>query len=146
MKYLCVMTNYLEVGAYVLALVYALPVGQCEASFKPEVAAFAVFLAWMNLLLYFRRWIYLAQIKNYDIFRIFRTLEHILKMAVSIYLGHLLFSRQLLLTVNSVSNSMECLYFLLAYTNSRTMIFQKIWLVAISIFLNALYCHRICIC
>ena len=41
---------------YLAALVYLWPVCTCKHKLQPEAAAFSLFLGWLNLLLYFRRY------------------------------------------------------------------------------------------
>lgn len=54
-KYVTSITNYIEWVIYVSALVFVFPVCACKAHYKPEAAAFSLFFAWLNLVLYFRR-------------------------------------------------------------------------------------------
>jgi len=54
-KYWKAITNYIEWVIYVSALVFVIPICACKAHYKPEAAAFSLFFAWLNLVLYFRR-------------------------------------------------------------------------------------------
>ena len=55
LKYLTSITNLIEWVIYVSALVFVFPVCACKSHFKSEAAAFSLFFAWLNLVLYFRR-------------------------------------------------------------------------------------------
>ena len=55
LKYLTSITNLIEWAIYVSALYYVFPVCACKSHFKSMAAAFSLFLAWLNLVLYFRR-------------------------------------------------------------------------------------------
>jgi len=55
LKYWKTITNYIEWVIYVSALVFVIPICACKAHYKPEAAAFSLFFAWLNLVLYFRR-------------------------------------------------------------------------------------------
>ena len=55
LKYLTSKTNLIEWAIYVSALYYVFPVCACKSHFKSMAAAFSLFFAWLNLLLYFRR-------------------------------------------------------------------------------------------
>lgn len=47
--------NYVEWLCYVASIVYIFPTCDCKYGYKLEVGAVAIFFAWMNLILYFRR-------------------------------------------------------------------------------------------
>lgn len=55
LKYWTSITNYIEWVIYVSALVFVFPICACKSHYKPEAAAFSLFFAWLNLVLYFRR-------------------------------------------------------------------------------------------
>ncbi|CAH3036391.1 unnamed protein product, partial [Porites lobata] len=55
LKYLTSKTNLIEWAIYVSALYYVFPVCACKSHFKSMAAAFSLFFAWLNLVLYFRR-------------------------------------------------------------------------------------------
>ena len=55
LKYLTSITNLIEWAIYVSALYYVFPVCACKSYFKSMAAAFSLFFAWLNLVLYFRR-------------------------------------------------------------------------------------------
>ena len=55
LKYLTSITNLIEWAIYVSALYYVFPVCACKSHFKSMAAAFSLFFAWLNLVLYFRR-------------------------------------------------------------------------------------------
>ncbi|RMX38686.1 hypothetical protein pdam_00005931 [Pocillopora damicornis] len=55
LKYWTAITNYIEWVIYVSALVFVFPICACKAHYKSEAAAFSLFFAWLNLVLYFRR-------------------------------------------------------------------------------------------
>ena len=55
LKYLTSATNLIEWAIYVSALYYVFPVCACKSYFKTMAAAFSLFFAWLNLVLYFRR-------------------------------------------------------------------------------------------
>jgi len=55
LKYVTSITNCIEWVIYVSALVFVFPVCACKSHYKAEAAAFSLFFAWLNLVLYFRR-------------------------------------------------------------------------------------------
>ncbi|XP_020624729.1 transient receptor potential cation channel subfamily A member 1-like [Orbicella faveolata] len=55
LKYLRSLTNYLEWAAYGMTLFYVVPPCDCKLGFKQEFGAVALFIAWMNLILFLRR-------------------------------------------------------------------------------------------
>lgn len=55
LKYWATITNYIEWLIYGSALVFVFPICACKAHFKSEAAAFSLFFAWLNLVLYLRR-------------------------------------------------------------------------------------------
>ena len=59
LKYLTSITNLIEWVIYVSALVFVFPVCACKSHFKSEAAAISLFFAWLNLVLYFRRLVFL---------------------------------------------------------------------------------------
>lgn len=49
--------NYVEWLCYIASFVYVIPICDCKKGYKTEVGAISVFFGWMNLILYFRRWV-----------------------------------------------------------------------------------------
>ncbi|XP_068676235.1 transient receptor potential cation channel subfamily A member 1-like isoform X4 [Montipora foliosa] len=58
LKYVTSITNCIEVLIYVAALVFAFPICACKGHYKAEASALSLFFAWLNLVLYFRRFSY----------------------------------------------------------------------------------------
>ncbi|XP_068726064.1 transient receptor potential cation channel subfamily A member 1-like [Montipora capricornis] len=58
LKYVISITNLFELPIYVVALVFAYPICACKPHYKAEAAAISLFFAWLNLLLFFRRFSY----------------------------------------------------------------------------------------
>ncbi|KAL9951616.1 hypothetical protein ACROYT_G044315 [Oculina patagonica] len=54
-KYLRSLSNYLDWAGFGMALFYILPPCDCKLGFKQEIGALALFFAWMNLILFLRR-------------------------------------------------------------------------------------------
>lgn len=56
LKYILDLTNYIELAIYACALIYVVPYNMCQYHYAPQVAAVSLFLGWLNLILYFRRY------------------------------------------------------------------------------------------
>ena len=59
MKYFQDFNNYLELTLYITTLLFVIPMGSTRELYQLEMGAVAIFLAWMNFLLYLQRWLYL---------------------------------------------------------------------------------------
>ena len=55
-KYFTSLTNLIELASFTIGCIYILPSCDCKIGYKPEVAACALFLGWLNLILYLRRY------------------------------------------------------------------------------------------
>ena len=54
-KYFTSPTNLVELSCFVIACVYILPSCDCKVGYNPQIGAVAMFLGWINLILYLRR-------------------------------------------------------------------------------------------